>query len=157
MFGFQPVVWCLGLVKTVSEKCSTEVSHLYECNQPSAKPRMHIHSKEYAIFCHIDPNPLCRVTFRGRCTNPWCRIILGRTKTHYLSDVLKNKTMSSNDYKLTTNLTSSPLLWGIKCAASHSSTRVTTQAFPSRSMTSVLKRARRLVMAVDVSRSFKQR
>ena len=97
MFGFQPVVWCLGLVKTVSEKCSTEVSHLYECNQPSAKPPMHILSKEYAIFCHIDPNPLCRVTFRSR-TNPWCRAVLGKTKTHHFSDVLKKKC-----HQMTTN------------------------------------------------------
>jgi len=60
-------------------------------------------------------------------------------------------------YELTTDLTSSPLQWGIRCAASQADASCceTTQNPPSRRMTLALKVLLRGVCAVDVIRSFK--
>ena len=104
---------------------------------------MQVLAKKDTILCRIDTDPSCRSTFR-------------RTKSHDFHNVLENN-VTKWLYELTTNLTLSPFLWGIRCAASQSafSAFVTTQAGPSRRMTSFLKLPRRAVCVVDVNCSFK--
>ena len=131
MFRSQPIlVWCLRLiVKRWLKNVVLKVTHLYEGNLPFSN----VFGKKDRIFRHVDR---------------WCRAILRRTELHHFFNVLEAMSSTWNDYMTRnwplSNLTSSPLPWGIRCVSWQwsPSSCVTTQAYSSRRMTSFLEYVR---------------
>ena len=101
VFRKQLIVWCLTLVKGAK----------YEL------PKFHTFMKAASPL----PSAICR-SLRGNIPFtmsliPGAKVISGITKLYHFCNVLEDNFIKSL-YELTTNLTSSPLLWGIRCAAS---------------------------------------